>query len=132
MSSYLSIYASFKGDEKKHLLHTVSRSSELYTTLNDNLTLKFSYKDTIYNKVESTDLLSVLQSVKDDIDASEKRVYQYEKYAANNSSYIEEIITLKEYIQELNTIYSEIQLFFCMLDSDDYMSEVEALYITID
>lgn len=132
MSSYLSIYASFKGSNEKHLLHTVSRSNELYSTLNENLHLTFSSKEIVYNEVKSVDLLSILQSIKEDIDSSEKRVYQYEKYAANNSSYIEEIISLKEYIQELNTVYSEIQLFFSMLDSEEYMSEIKHLFITID
>lgn len=132
MSSYLSIYASFKGSDKKHLLHTASRSTELYSALNENLHLTFSTNDTVYNEVKSVDLLNALQGIKDDIEASEKRVYQYEKYAANNSSYIEEIISIKEYLQNLNAVYSEVRLFFLMLDSDDYMSEVEHLYITID
>lgn len=132
MSSYLSIYASFKGNDKKHLLHTASRSTELYSALNENLHLTFSTNDTVYNEVKSVDLLNALQGIKDDIESSEKRVYQYEKYAANNSSYIEEIISIKEYLQNLNAVYSEVRLFFLMLDSDDYMSEVEHLYITID
>ena len=43
----------------------------------------------------------VLDSFKKEIDYANKRLVEYEKYAINNSDLINEIIELKEYIEDL-------------------------------
>lgn len=132
MSSYLSVYGKFKGSEKKHLLYTVTRSSDFYQQLHDELSLKFCNEEIVYNEVSSVDLLRVLNSVKTEIDSCEKRLSEYEKYAASNSTYIDEIVSLKEYRESLYVVYNEVNLFFNMLDSNECMSEMEKLFVTID
>lgn len=130
MSSYLSIYVSFKEKEDKHLIYCVSRSNELYQTLNEILHLQFSGSETIYNEVTELDLSNVLTDIRTEYKSYEKRLVEYEKYAANNPEYINDILALKEQIDVYNDTYAKISFLRDMLDK--YCSDVDKMYITVD
>lgn len=130
MSSYMSIYVSFKEKEDKHLIYCVSRSNELYQTLNENLHLQFSGSETIYNEVTELDLSNVLTDIRTEYKSYEKRLVEYEKYAANNPEYINDILALKEQIDLNNDTYAKISFLRDMLD--EYYSDVDKMYITVD
>lgn len=57
----------------------------------------------VYTNLNTSDLDGVIHSIEEDIKSSTERLTLYEKYAANNPDYIEEIILLKEYLEELTT-----------------------------
>lgn len=129
MSSYMSIYISFKEKEAKHLIYCVSRSNEFYQTLNENLHLQFSGSETVYNEVTELDLSNVLTDIRTEYKSYEKRLVEYEKYAANNPEYINDILALKEQIDLNNDTYAKISFLRDMLD--EYYSDVDKMYITI-
>lgn len=131
MSSYLNIYLLPKAENSKHLfLAEFSSSSPIYQLFNENV--KVPCKE---NKLKLTTplLRNIYDNLKDSLDTSEKRCSEYEKHCIN-SEIIDEIISIKEYIQEL---YSQIA-YINLLQEFVYSSEectyckFEGVYINID
>lgn len=129
MSSYISIYVSFKKKKGKFMIYCTSRSSELYQTLYENLHPQFSGSETIYNEVTELALSNVLTDLRTEYQSYEKRLVEYEKYASNNPDYINDILALKEQIDVYNDTYSKISFLRDMLD--EFCSDVDKMYITI-
>lgn len=104
MSSYLSIYIvpkrKTKDEPKKYVILTAySRNTDIYKYFND--VISPAYNEDEYTSLTRNSVSMVLDSFKKEIDSTNKRLAEYEKYAINNSDYINEIIELKEYIEDL-------------------------------
>lgn len=104
MSSYLSIYIvpkrKIKDEPKKYIILTAySRNTDIYKYFND--VISPTYNEDEYTSLTKNSVSMVLDSFKEEIDSANKRLVEYEKYAINNSDLINEIIELKEYIEDL-------------------------------
>lgn len=130
MSSYMSVYISFKGRDDKHLIYSVSRNHDFYQMLMESVNPAFSGNETVYTEIKEADLNRTLADIRSEARSYEKSLIEYEKYAGSNPDYIEHILSLKEQIDDLNDVYSKIDLFKDMLN--EYCSDIDKMYLTVD
>lgn len=141
MSSYLNIYVLPKindGQEpKKMLLYSVSRSSDLYQAINEAGSF-YAYTSISENAEEhfyelTSNLLSALcQNSNEEIQVVEKRLNEYEKHAAGNSEIIQDIISTKEYLEELKGTYNELCFIKQLVDDiESGYTDFEKVFINI-
>lgn len=114
MSSYLNIYLvpkrKDKEKEKKQylLLTSYSRSSDVYETFYENINPIFSGGEDKYTTLTKENIQNILDDVLKSISLTKDKLKLYEKYASNNSDYIQFIIderdVLKDYEQTLGDV----------------------------
>ena len=121
MSSYLSFYLVPKAHpEEKLLLQSLSRSNEVYQRFFDNLSIAYAGNEEKYTKLTVSDVESVIQDLDGDIAKAEARRVEYEKFCHGNSELIEEIISTKEYIRDLQSTRDYISFIRDILTDLDY------------
>ena len=121
MSSYLSFYLVPKAHpEERLLLQSLSRSNEVYQRFFDNLSIAYAGNEEKYTKLTVSDVESVIQDLDGDIAKAEARRVEYEKFCHGNSELIEEIISTKEYIRDLQSTRDYISFIRDILTNLDY------------
>lgn len=121
MSSYLSFYLVPKAHpEERLLLQSFSRSNEVYQRFFDNLSIAYAGSEEKYTKLTVSDVESVIQDLDGDIAKAEARRVEYEKFCHGNSELIEEIISTKEYIRDLQSTRDYISFIRDILTDLDY------------
>ena len=121
MSSYLSFYLVPKAHpEERLLLQSFSRSNEVYQRLFDNLSVAYAGNEEKYTKLTISDVESVIQDIDADITKAETRRTEYEKFCYGNPESIEEIISTKEYIRDLQSTRDYISFIRDVLTDLDY------------
>lgn len=121
MSSYLSFYLVPKAHpEERLLLQSFSRSNEVYKRFFDNLSIAYAGNEEKYTKLTVSDVESVIQDLDGDIAKAEARRVEYEKFYHGNSELIEEIISTKEYIRDLQSTRDYISFIRDILADLDY------------
>lgn len=121
MSSYLSFYLVPKAHpEEKLLLQSFSRSNEVYQRFFDNLSIAYAGNEEKYTKLTVSDVESVIRDLDDDIAKAEARRVEYEKFCHGNSELIEEMISTKEYIRDLQSTRDYISFIRDILTDLDY------------
>lgn len=138
MSSYLSFYIVPKRksseEPKKHiLLLAFSRSSYIYQYFNDNVRITWigNNEETPYTTLTMEDIHRVLEDISSDMDSSKRRLVEFEKYAAKNSDYVNEIISLKEYISELQYAKHQTEFIALLLDGMEFYEKIEEVCCNI-
>ena len=121
MSSYLSFYLVPRAHpEEKLLLQSFSRSNEVYQRFSDNLNIAYAGNEEKYTKHTISDVESVIQDIDADITKAETRRTEYEKFCYGNPESIEEIISTKEYIRDLQSTRDYISFIRDVLTDLDY------------
>ena len=121
MSSYLSFYLVPRAHpEEKLLLQSFSRSNEVYQRFSDNLNIAYAGNEEKYTKLTISDVESVIQDIDADITKAETRRTEYEKLCYGNPESIEEIISTKEYIRDLQSTRDYISFIRDVLTDLDY------------
>lgn len=121
MSSYLSFYLVPRAHpEEKLLLQSFSRSNEVYQRFSDNLNIAYAGNEEKYTKLTINDIESVIQDIDADITKAETRRTEYEKFCYGNPESIEEIISTKEYIRDLQSTRDYISFIRDVLTDLDY------------
>lgn len=121
MSSYLSFYLVPKvHPEERLLLQSFSRSNEVYQRFSDNLSIAYAGNEEKYTKLTVSDVESVIRDLDDDIAKAEARRAEYEKFCHGNSELIEEMISTKEYIRDLQSTRDYISFIRDILTDLDY------------
>lgn len=121
MSSYLSFYLVPKAHpEERLLLQSFSRSNEVYQRFFDNLSVAHAGNEEKYTKLTVSDVESVIRDLDDDIAKAEARRVEYEKFCHGNSELIEEMISTKEYIRDLQSTRDYISFIRDILADLDY------------
>lgn len=129
MSSYLSFYLVPKAHpEERLLLQSFSRSNEVYQRFFDNLSVAYAGNEEKYTKLTVSDVESVIRDLDDDITKAEARRVEYEKFCHGNSELIEEIISTKEYIRDLQSTRDYISFIRDILADLDYSGFSDVLY----
>ncbi len=133
MSSYLNIYLLPKEQEKKLLLTNISRNSGVYQAFNE-YGVAYAGNEEKYTRVTPEMMMSIKRDVKEDIDRVNKRLTEFEKHAAGNIDIINDILSEKEYLEELQDTYSELCWISDIvhdLENFDWL-EFEGMYVNID
>lgn len=121
MSSYLSFYLVPRAHpEEKLPLQSFSRSNEVYQRFSDNLNIAYAGNEEKYTKLTISDVESVIQDIDADITKAETRRTEYEKFCYGNPEAIEEIISTKEYIRDLQSTRDYILFIRDVLTDLDY------------
>lgn len=121
MSSYLSFYLVPRAHpEEKLPLQSFSRSNEVYQRFSDNLNIAYAGNEEKYTKLTVSDVESVIQDIDADITKAETRRTEYEKFCYGNPESIEEIISTKEYIRDLQSTRDYISFIRDVLTDLDY------------
>ena len=129
MSSYLSFYLVPKAHpEERLLLQSFSRSNEVYQRFFDNLSIAYAGNEEKYTKLTVSDVESVIRDLDDDIAKAEARRVEYEKFCHGNSELIEEVISTKEYIRDLQSTRDYISFIRDILADLDYSEFSDVLY----
>lgn len=129
MSSYLSFYLVPKAHpEERLLLQSFSRSNEVYQRFFDNLSIAYAGNEEKYTKLTVSDVESVIRDLDDDIAKAEARRVEYEKFCHGNSELIEEMISTKEYIRDLQSTRDYISFIRDILADLDYSEFSDILY----
>lgn len=129
MSSYLSFYLVPKAHpEERLLLQSFSRSNEVYQRFFDNLSIAYAGNEEKYTKLTVSDVESVIRDLDDDIAKAEARRVEYEKFCHGNSELIEEMISTKEYIRDLQSTRDYISFIRDILADLDYSGFSDILY----
>lgn len=102
MSSYLNIYGVPKEGEPIKIV-SFSRSHCVYSPFCDTLNIAWAGENKVYTDLTTSDVEQVIKDISSDLKSANSRLQIYEKYASQNPEYIQEIISLQEYIEELNT-----------------------------
>ncbi len=101
MSSYLHIYGIPKEGDKPIEIVSYSRSNPVYSAICDEITIAWAGNEELYTDLTTSKMDEVISEITQDINSSKKRLQTYEKYVSNNSDYIQDIIYLQEYVDEL-------------------------------
>lgn len=138
MSSYLSFYIVPKRksqeEPKKHiLLLAFSRNSDIYRYFDENINITWigNNEETPYTTLTMEDIHRVLEDISSDMDSSQRRLVEFEKYAAKNSDYVNEIISLKEYISELQYAKHQTEFIALLLEGMEFYEEIEEMCCNI-
>ena len=108
MSSYLSFYVVPKRKSKEEpkdyvILTSYSRNTELYRVFNETVNPVFlGYGEIQYTTLTKEHMAQIKEEFESEIKKCKDRLETYEKYATGNPDYINEILDLREYIEDLN------------------------------
>lgn len=108
MSSYVNIYLKSKKSKEPELLVSYSRSCPLYEALDDNLSIPYCGEEDTKKEFTADDFGSVIDAVRQQYSTTEKRVNELEKHASGNLDIINEILSFKEYLAELNSTIEQL------------------------
>ena len=138
MSSYLSFYIVPKRksqkEPKKHiLLLSFSRNSDIYRYFDDTVSIVWIGNSEVspYTSLSADDIHRVHEGILSDMDSSQKRLAEFEKYAAQNSDYINDIISLKEYISELQYALHQTEFIGFLIDEMALYGEIEEVFCNL-
>lgn len=111
MSAYLNFYLKPKVKEnceanKPMMFLSICRSSQLYEAFESYIAWSDSGEE--YTKVTSDIISNIVSDAKKEIDDWKMRMDELEKHAAGNIDIIDEIISGKKYLEELQTTYTEL------------------------
>lgn len=138
MSSYLSFYIvpkrkSQEEPKKYILLLAFSRNSDIYRYFNENINITWigNNEEIPYTTLTMEDIHRVLEDISSDMDSSQRRLVEFEKYASKNSDYVNEIISLKEYISELQYAKHQTEFIALLLEGMEFYEDIEEVCCNI-
>lgn len=112
MSSYLTFYIVPKEEGSKPIaLLNYSRNNDIYQYFVDNVRVVFvgMEENPQYTELTEEKIDWVIHDLKSDIGKAQKRVEEYEHHVDGNMDIIEEIISQKDYIDDLKYALSETE-----------------------
>ena len=112
MSSYLTFYIVPKEEGSKPIaLLNYSRNNDIYQYFVDNVRVTFVgiEENPQYTELTEEKIDWVIHDLKSDISKAQKRVEEYEHHVDGNMDIIEEIISQKDYIDDLKYALSETE-----------------------
>lgn len=112
MSSYLSVYLHDKKSGENKYLTCYSRNSSIYQALSENIDIAFCGEDDEkFTTVNYGDIDGVIDNLKEDREKAQRRLTETERYAKDNADLIDDIISYKEYIADINSSIDQLSVF---------------------
>ena len=133
MSSYLNFYLRPKGKDEKLLLTSFSRSSLVYDTFsNINPVYMGIGEETNYKEVTKEDINYLLRDVSADIEKYKEKLCLYEKSTIYTPKMVEDIISLKEMLQDAVESKAYLYSFRDIIETTGYgENDFDGLYCNI-
>lgn len=136
MVSFLSFYIvpkrkSQKEPKKYILLLTFPSISDIYQYFYENIDIAGIGDQKDYTVLTSDDVHKVWKDISSNISSSEKRLRELEKYAAKNPDYINEILTLKEFISDLQYTKHQTEFIETLIEGADFYGKIEEICCNI-
>jgi hypothetical protein len=152
MSSYLTFYGIPKDKQKYDKMGNVesviempkvplsifsfSRSSDLYQAFYENIHIAYlgdNDPEKSYTELTTGLVETVISGIKDDIEKASKRLNEYEKHVSDNAELIEDIISMKEYIDDLKDTLHRTYMIYSLVEDTTYScSGFEKILCNID
>ena len=137
MSSYLSCYIVPKRksdtEKKQHIILTsFSRNSDIYQYFWENINPAYCGMEEKYTTLTKENVKSVIDDFEKDINSYQKRLTEYEKYAGTQPDYIEEIINLKEEIENLVYWKNKTSFILDIVEDISLYDKIEEVCCNID
>lgn len=120
MSSYLNIYGVLKDSDKKINLAGFSRSNQFYQELNDHINIAWAGDEDVFTELTSTLVHTVISDINQQISDLDKRILEYEKHANGNIDIINDILSFKEYREELVFTRTYLKFLNELIDNTTY------------
>jgi hypothetical protein len=114
MSSYLNIYLQEKGSEKKILLTSYSRSTDMYQTVWEELNPAYiGMEGDHYTELTVENLTQVINNLNDEISKHRNKLDYMEKIITQNADreMVQDILDLKEMIDDLKSVRQELDFY---------------------
>lgn len=123
MSSYLNIYGVLKDPKKMVYLASFSRNHSLYQAISDNIYVTWGGDEKTYTDLTSTDVQRVISSINKQISDIDKRISECERHANGNMDIINDIISFKEFREELVSTKEYLYFLDELIDNTTYNYE---------
>ena len=133
MSSYLSFFIvprrkDLQKEPKKHIIiASYCRSTEIYQYFDENIHPVWAGNEEEYTTLDLEQIGSVIHEFEKDISKAKDRLNEYEKHVKDNPEFIDEIISTKEYIQDLEYWKNKTTFIEDMLDDMSCYEEIEEI-----
>lgn len=123
MSSYLTIYGfdSLHPEQPTRLM-SFCRNHDVYQLLCKHMGVKYIEDEDPYTEITRTKLQKVLVETNNEITDLKDKLETYEKLAASNTEYLEDIFNAKEELKYLESAKEMLYLIDNMLDTIEYES----------
>lgn len=134
MSSYLNIYAVPKESDKKLLLFSYSRSHPTYQAFYEYGGIAYAGIENKYTKVTLSMMEDITADAYKEMYDTKSKIAEYEKYAAGNTDIIQDIISTKEYYNELQENYYRLCIIKEMVYDIEKIdcTDFQGIYVNID
>lgn len=120
MSSYLNIYGVLKDTKKKISLASFSRSHSFYQAINENMSVVWAGNEDVYTDLTSVEVHRVISDVNKQISDVDIRLSEYERHANGNVDIINDILSFKEYREELVSTREYLYFLNELIDNTTY------------
>lgn len=110
----------------------VSASHSLYQAFRDNLNMPFGREKAL--PLTNSDLYIIYNDIKEEIDNTNKRLVELEKYANGNLDIIQEILSSKEYVKEQTEVFYYIKYLMDTLSTmcEEWRTKRYGFYYYVD
>lgn len=135
MSSYLNIYLQEKGSEKKILLTSYSRSTDIYQVFRDTINPAYIgiEGELKYSELTNKDLTYIISDIDEDLKKVNDRISFIDKIIASNPDLINEALEWKEHKENLEYTRSQVMFYKNLLsDMEIETSGFSKMYCNID
>ena len=131
MSSYLTFYIQTKKDEKVAIA-SYSRNTDIYKAFDQNLSIEYAGNNECYTELTPENVGYVTTDLQIDIDSTKDTLAVYDKYAKDNPEYIQEIVSLQDYLKDLqNTLWAISFIETMVQEVQLKTSDVKAVLVNI-
>lgn len=139
MSSYLTFYIVPKAKNDVEIdpiaIMSYSRNSDVYQSFRDNLNVAYIGMDDKpnYSELTTKKVDIVIADLNKDIKSAQDRIAEYEKHAAGNFEIIDEILSQKDYISDLEYALHKIEFIRDLVEeAENEWSNLKAIYCNVD
>lgn len=133
MTIYIVPKRKSENEEKKHIpLVSYSRATEIYPYFTENVSSVWTGKVEAYTPLNFENIGEVIKDFDNDIRKARERLGEYEKYAKDNPDYIDDILTTKSYIHDLEYWRAKVSFIEDMLSDKTQYNEIEEICCNVD
>ena len=124
MSTYLTIYGIQRKNTKPIPIVSFHGNHNVFQEIYESIRPIACYSgEQKYTELTIENLEDTIKDIKENIDKENKRIAEYEKYAASNPDYIEEILQMKEYRDGLQQTQHHLEFIEFMVQETNYNYE---------
>lgn len=135
MSSYLNIYLQEKGSEKKILLTSYSRNTDIYQTFRDTINPAYIgiEGEPEYSELTKQNLMYIINDIDGELKKVNDRLSFIDKILSSNPDLINEALEWKEQKEDLEYTRSQVMFYKDLLsDMELEISGFSKMYCNID